>query len=116
MRREGVAPLLVIADVVIGSSGFVLLPAIPREGLYLGEGDVVDVVNGDARDEVRVLGLEPDRDTALVRLRVSSALPIGVGFEVWRSREQSHVVLKRPPRGSDEGAVTLSGGTVRRRP
>jgi bifunctional DNA-binding transcriptional regulator/antitoxin component of YhaV-PrlF toxin-antitoxin module len=115
MPRDGVAPLLVVEDVIVGRSGFVLLPAVAREGLYLDEGDVVDIVHDDARDEVRVLGLEADRDPALVRLRVSSSRPIGAGFEVWRSREQSHVVLKRPPRGPDERAVTLSGGTSRRR-
>jgi hypothetical protein len=115
MRRDGIAPLLVVADVVIGSAGFVLLPAIPREGLYLEEGDVVDVLHGETREEVRVLGLDPDRDPALVRLRVSSARPIGVGFEVWRSQGQSHVVLRRPPREPGDRAITLSGGTARRR-
>jgi hypothetical protein len=115
MRRDGVAPLLVVADVVVGASGFVLLPAIPREGLYLCAGDVVDVVHDESREEVTLLGLEPDRDPSLVRLRVSSAIPLGVGFEVWRSQSQSQVVLKRPPRGSYEHAITLSGGTSRRR-
>jgi hypothetical protein len=113
MARDGVAPLLVVEDVLIGASGFVLLPAIPKDGLYLCEGDVVDVVHDEARDEVKVLGVEPDRDPSLVRLRVSSRLPIGVGFEIWRSQGQSQVVLRRPPR--PPGAITLSGGTSRRR-
>jgi hypothetical protein len=97
VRRDGISPLLVVADVVVGSRGFVLLPAIPREGLYLGAGDTVDVVHEESREEVTVLGLEPDRDPSLVRLRVSSSVPLAAGFEVWLSQGQSHVVLKRPP-------------------
>ncbi len=114
MRREGISPLLVVEDVLVGKAGFVLLPAIPREGLYLGEGDVVDVVIDEEREEIRVLGLEPDRDPALVRLRVSSRVPIGPGFEVWRCQGESQVVFKRPAREPGEGAITLSGGTSRR--
>ncbi len=115
MGRDGTSPLLVVEDVLVGKSGFVLLPAIAREGLYLGEGDVVDVVHDEERDEIRLLGLEPDRDPTLVRLRVSSQRPIGPGFEVWRSQTQSQVVIKRPPRDPAAGVVTLSGGTSRRR-
>jgi hypothetical protein len=115
VQRDHVAPLLVVEDVIIGRAGFVLLPAVPREGLYLGAGDVVDLVHDETRDEVKVLGLEPDHDPKKVRLRVSSAVPIGAGFEVWRSQGQSNVVLRRPAPEPDAGVVTLSGARSRRR-
>jgi hypothetical protein len=115
VQRDHIAPLLVVEDVIIGRAGFVLLPAVPREGLYLGAGDVVDLVHDETRDELTVLGLEPDRDPKRVRLRVSSAIPVGVGFEVWRSQGQSNVVLRRPAAEATEGAVTLSGARSRRR-
>jgi hypothetical protein len=115
MACDQVAPLLVVEDMVVGVHGLVLLPAIPREGLYLGAGDVVDLLHDDERDEVEVLGVEPDRDPAFVRLRVSSAVPIGRGCEVWRSQTQSHVTLKRPARPLEGAVVSVSGAVSRRR-
>ena len=91
------------------------MPAIPERGLHLGPGDTVDVVDGDDRDEVEVLGLERDWDPARVRLRVSSSVPIGVGCEVWRSQVQSHVVVADRERVPGGVAVSLSGAVPRRR-
>jgi hypothetical protein len=108
------APLLVVADVLLGANGVTLLPSVAREGLYLGPGDVVDVVHDEERDEVVVLGLDPDRDPARVRLRVASRL-IGPGFEVWPSQTQSHVAIKRPPRPTADQVVALSGALLKRR-
>src|SRR5579859_916175 len=52
------APLLVVEDVLVGRGGFVLLPAVPREGLPLCAGDCVDVLCDDEeRREVEVLAL-----------------------------------------------------------
>jgi hypothetical protein len=84
------APLFVVEDVLLGPSSVVLLPAVPREGLPVGRGDVVDVVQGDAREEVEVLGLESDRDPRRVRLRIASTR-IRPGCEIWPSRDASHV-------------------------
>jgi len=92
----GFSPLLVVEDLLLGPRGVILLPAIPRAGLCVCVGDVVDVVHDEERDEVVVLGLEPDHDPARVRLRLAARVPIGVGFEVWPSQTQSHVMLKRP--------------------
>jgi hypothetical protein len=96
VRYSFADPLLVVADVVVGERGVVLLPAVPREGLPVTAGDTVDLVHGEERDEVLVLGLEPDRDPTRVRLRVRAQGPIGPGFEVWPSQTQSHVTLRRP--------------------
>jgi hypothetical protein len=115
MGRDHIGPLLVVQDVVVGDEGLILLPAVPREGLYLGAGDTVDLVHEEQRDEVEVLGLLRDRDPNLVRIRVSSAVPVAAGFEVWRSQGQSHVMLKRPAPPVDTRAVTLSGARSRRR-
>jgi len=99
------APLLVVEDVLVGRGGFVLLPAVPREGLPLCAGDCVDVLCDDEeRREVEVLALEPDHDPRRVRLRVASRFPIAPGFEVWASQSSSHVVLKRPS-PDDSGAM-----------
>jgi hypothetical protein len=114
VRRDQIHPLVVVEDVLVGRSGIVLLPAVPRDGLYLGPGDTVDVVHGDDREEIEVLGLEPDHDPQMVRLRVSSHIPLGPGFEVWRSQNQSHVVLKRPAPPIDARGVSISGGVRRR--
>jgi hypothetical protein len=111
----GLGPLLVVQDVLLGARGVVLLPAVPRDRLPIGVGDVVDVVHDDERDEIEVLGLEPDHDPANVRLRVASGIPIGPGFEVWPSQSQSHVTLKRPALRTGE-VVSIAGGVSRRRP
>jgi hypothetical protein len=99
-------PLLVVEDVLLGASGTILLPAVPSDGLPLRPGDVVDLLNGESREEAEVLGLEPDRDPARVRLRVAARPALGPGVEVWLSQSESHVALRRP-REVDQGRATL---------
>ena len=102
-------------DVLLGQRGVIVLPAIAREGLAVCVGDVVDVVHDEEREELLVIGLEPDRDPSLVRLRLEGGVPIAPGFEVWPSQTQSHVVFKRPTAAMDGRVVALSGATTRRR-
>jgi hypothetical protein len=109
------APLLVVGDVLVGAQGLILLPAVRREGLALGVGDLVDVVRDDERVEVEVLSLDPDGDPACVRLRVASRVPIAPGFEVWPSQSQSHLTLKRPALRPGERVVSIAGAISKRR-
>jgi hypothetical protein len=104
-----VRPLLVIEDVVVGTSGLVLLPAIDRVGLHVEAGDVVDLLAGEVRQEVEVLGLEADRDPQRVRLRIAGTATVGPGVEVWRSQSESRVVDRRQGL-SRGGAATKTRG------
>jgi hypothetical protein len=118
-----VRPLLLVEDIVVGRSGLVLLPAIDRDSLQVAVGDVVDLVAGEQREEVEVLGLEVDRDPARVRLRIAATVAVAPGVEVWPSQSESRVVVKRralrptPPSASATGDVSvhLSGAVVDRR-
>ena len=92
------APLLVVEDVILGGKGVLLMPPVARAGLHLEAGDAVDVVEGDRREEVVVLAIEPDTDAARVRLRVKAGVPIAAGVEIWRSQAESGVILRRPER------------------
>lgn len=87
-------PLLIVEDVLLGAAGMILLPAVPGDGLPLRPGDVVDLLNGESREEVEVLGLEPDRDPARVRLRVAARTALGPGVEVWLTQSESHVSIR----------------------
>lgn len=97
-----------------------MLPAVTRAGLPLCVGDVVDIVHEEEREEVVVLGLEPDRDPTLVRLRLTARVAIAPGFEVWPSQTQSHVALRwdreKNPAPPARPLVALTGATLRRRP
>ena len=98
-------PLLIVEDIVMGRSGLVLLPALDRASLQVGIGDVVDLVAGEQREEVEVLGLEVDRNPARVRLRIAATVPVGPGVEVWPSQSESRVVVKRRAPSSLRGEV-----------
>jgi hypothetical protein len=100
-----VRPLLVIVDVVVGRSGLILLPAIDRDHLSVEAGDVVDLLAGDVREQVEILGVEADRNNARARLRIAATRLAVPGAEVWPSQNESRVVVKRtaPPPG--EGRI-----------
>jgi hypothetical protein len=100
-------PLLVVEDVLLGASGTILLPAVPSHGLALRPGDVVDLLHGESREEAEVLGLEPDRDPARVRLRVAARPGLGPGVEVWLTQSESHVAF-REAGGTGYGRATLT--------
>jgi hypothetical protein len=87
---------LVVEDVIVGASGLILLPAVDRDGLHVQEGDVVDLLTGEIREEVEVLGLDLDRDPRRVRLRIAAKVHVGPGAEVWRSQSESRVVGRGP--------------------
>jgi hypothetical protein len=87
--------LLIVDDVLVGKSGLVLLPAIERAGLQLEAGDVVDLVAGEAREEVEVLAIEADRNPSRVRLRIAPTVLAVPRAEVWPSQSESRVVMKR---------------------
>jgi hypothetical protein len=106
------APLLVVEDVLLGARGIILLPAVPREGLPLCAGDLVDLVHDEDREEVEVLALDPDHDPTRVRLRIAARVHVAPGFEVWASQVQSHVMMKRPP--AIAGQVVSLAGCVSR--
>ncbi len=106
-------PLLVVEDVLLGTRGVVLLPGVPRRDLPLGIGDVLDLVCEDTREEAEVIGFEPDRDPSRVRLRVACRIPIGPGFEVWASQDQSHLRV-RSPITTRPAAVVPHGAATRR--
>jgi hypothetical protein len=110
-----VHPLLLVEDLVVGSSGLILLPAVDRAGLHVEIGDVVDLVDGEKREEVRVLGLEPDRDPARVRLRVAASVLVAPGTEVWPSQSTSRVVVRRRTAGAppQDGAPPDAAGIAR---
>jgi hypothetical protein len=114
MGYARMTPLLVVEDVVVGQNGIVVLPAVPRDGLPLCAGDVVDVVYDDERDEVTVLALDPDRDPTRVRLRLASGTPIAPGFEIWPSQTQSHVTIKRSDLLDSHRVVSIAGAVRRR--
>jgi hypothetical protein len=73
--------------------------------LHVEVGDVVDLVVGDKREEVRVLGLEPDRDPARVRLRIAVSVLVAPGVEVWPSQNTSRVVARRRPHAAGDAAA-----------
>jgi bifunctional DNA-binding transcriptional regulator/antitoxin component of YhaV-PrlF toxin-antitoxin module len=117
--------LLLVEDIVVGRSGIVLLPAVDRDSLHIGVGDVVDLVAGEQREEVEVLGLEVDRNPARVRLRIATTAAVGPGVEVWPSQSESRVVVKRRASGlrptlssasaASDVVVHLSGAVAERR-